>query len=126
MTRQSDRVFVSEIECASAIGVTDEERAAPQRLSIDVEVMTDLRAAAVSDDVADSVDYGQIVRMVADMAGDREYRLLETLAERIADGVLTELGGDSVRVLVRKLTAPIPTPLKFVSVEVVRQSKNRA
>ncbi len=126
MTGRSDRVFVSEIECSSAIGVTDEERAAGQRLSIDVEVMTDLRAAAVSDDVADSVDYGQIVRMVADMAGDREYRLLETLAERIADGVLTELGGDSVRVLVRKLTAPIPTPLKFVSVEVVRQSKNRA
>lgn len=123
---RADRIFVSEIECPSFIGVSEAERSTPQRLSIDVEVSTDLARAAASDDIADSVDYAEIVALVVELAGERKYHLLEMLAERIADRVLTRLGGDSVRVLVRKLTAPIPTPVKFVSVEVFRKAESGA
>jgi dihydroneopterin aldolase len=116
-----DRIFVSEIECLSSIGVSAGERATPQTLSVDVEVICDLGPAARSDSIADSLDYGTIVSTVVDLAGQREYKLLETLAERIADAILSGLGGESIRVLVRKPSPPLPTPLGFVSVEVSRR-----
>ncbi len=126
MTAQRDKVFVSEIECIASIGVSREERSMPQRLSIDVEVRTDARAAATHDDIGRAIDYGRIVATVVDLAAGREYHLLETLAESIAGRILSELGGQSVRVLVRKLTAPIPTPHGFVAVEVVREAESDA
>lgn len=122
MTGRRDKVIVSEIECIASIGVSREERSMPQRLSIDVEVRTDAGPAAATDDIGRAVDYGRIVATVVELAAGRQYHLLETLAEAIAERILSELGGVAVRVLVRKLTAPIPTPHGFVAVEVVREA----
>ena len=120
MTSTPDRIFVSEIECFSSIGVTASERAKPQKLVVDVEVQCDLRTPARTDSIDDSLDYGEIVAVVVDLAGRGEYKLLETLAELIASAVLSHLGGESVRVLVRKPSPPLPTPLRFVAVELSR------
>ena len=120
MTASSDRIFVSEIECFSAIGVTASEREKQQKLIVDVEVKCDLRKAAGSDSINDALDYGKIEALVIDLAGGREYKLLETLAELISSAVLGELGGESVRVFVRKPDVRLNTPLGFVAVEVSR------
>jgi dihydroneopterin aldolase len=122
MSRSRDRIFVSRIACAAAIGVSAEERSLVQHLSVDVEVWCDLRAAAASDSIDDTVDYGRIVARVVDLAGGRQYVLLEALAGRIADAVLADLGGAAVRVRVRKLTPPLPSPVGFASVEVFREA----
>ena len=126
MTTSPDRIFVSEIECISSIGVTADERGKPQKLSVDVEVHCDLRKAGATDSVDDSIDYGQIVATVVELAGRREYKLLESLAELIASAILSDLGGESIRVLVRKLSPPIPTRLGFVAVEVSRNQSETA
>jgi dihydroneopterin aldolase len=120
-----DRIFVSEIACLASIGVTAEERATPQPLSVDVDLEHDLRMAGASDAMADSIDYGRIVARVVELAGEQEYHLLERLATRVAEAVLEELGGAAVRVLVRKLEPPIPTSVGFVSVEVFRERVER-
>lgn len=115
-----DRIFVSRIECSTHVGVGDAERRSKQALVIDVELWIDTRRAAESDSIEDSVDYGEIVARTVRLATEREYRLLEALAERVAGEVL-DLGGQAVRVLVRKPKPPIATSLEYVSVEVFRE-----
>ena len=120
-----DRIFVSGIECVANVGVGDAERGVRQRLVIDVELWTDSRKAGASDSIEDSIDYGEIVGRTVRIAGEREYHLLETVAERLAAEVL-DLGGRAARVLVRKPEPPIETPLEYVSVEVFRDRKGPA
>jgi dihydroneopterin aldolase len=115
-----DKIIVSAIDCVAAIGVGPEERALRHRLSVDIEVSTDTRIAAGSDSLEDAIDYSGIVSLVSRLAGEREYHLIETLAERIAGRVLSDCGGDSVTVRVRKMPPPLEARVGFVAVEVVR------
>jgi dihydroneopterin aldolase len=111
---------VSDIDCVAAIGVTPEERTMKQRLSVDVEVTTDVRKAAGSDSLKDALDYAEVVRLVVKLADSRDFHLIETFAELIAGRVLSDLTGDTVRVVVRKLTPVLSSRVRFVSVEIVR------
>ena len=120
MNNPTDKICVSDIDCVAAIGVTPEERTMRQRLSVDVEVTTDVRKAAETDSLKDALDYAEIVRMVVELAGQRDFHLIETFAELIAGRVLSELKGDTVRVVVRKLTPVLSSRVRFVSVEIVR------
>jgi dihydroneopterin aldolase len=116
----ADRILVSAIECVSAIGVSTPERSLGNRLSIDVEVSTDTRGAAASDSIEDAVDYSEIVALVARLAGDGEYHLIEALAERIATAVLEDFGVREVRVAVRKQPPPMAAPVGSVGVDIFR------
>lgn len=116
----TDIVIVSGIDCVAAVGVSSAERSLKHRLSVDVEVSTDTRQAGRSDSLEDAIDYADVVSLVARIAGEREYALIEALAERIAGGVLSECGGQSVRVRVRKMPPPLASRVGFVGVEIVR------
>jgi len=122
----SDRVVVSAVECIVGIGVTAEERAVRQRLSVDIEVSTDTRRAARSDSLEDAIDYGPIVAMLADLTSGREFHLIETLAEEISERVLRDFGGEAVRVVVRKHPPPLALPVGFVAVEIWRSAPGRS
>ena len=121
MTSPPDKIFVSDIDCVAAIGVTSEERTIKQRLSVDVEVATDVRKAARSDSFKDALDYAEVVRIVVELAGSRDFHLIETFAELIAGRVLSDLSGDTARVVVRKLAPVLSSRVRFVSVEIVRR-----
>jgi len=116
----TDKLIVSAIDCVVSLGVTPEERAVKQRLSIDVEISTDTRKAARSDSLEDAIDYGGIVTLIADLSRRGEYRLIETLAEEIAARVLGYSGGVAVCVRVRKRPPPLDARIGFASVEIVR------
>ena len=116
----TDKILVSEIECVAAIGVTAEERKVKQRLSVDVEVSTDTRRAAQTDRLKDTIDYAQIVTLVVELAGSREFHLVETFAELIAGRVRADLGGGTIRVVVRKSPPDLSDQVRFVSVEIAR------
>lgn len=118
----TDKVVVRGLECVVAIGVSAEERAVPQRLSIDIEISTDTRQAARTDSLEDAIDYGPIVAMVVRLVSGREYRLIERLAEDVAAAVLAQHGGEGVRVVVRKVPPPLAAPLRYVAVEVERKA----
>ena len=120
LTTPPDKICVSDIDCVAAIGVTPEERTMKQRLSVDVEVTTDVRKAAESDSLKDALDYAEIVRIVVELGGSRDFHLIETFAELIAGQVLSDLQGGSVRVVVRKLTPVLSSRVRFVAVEIVR------
>ena len=96
-----DKVILSGARLPVHIGVTREERAAPQDVVVDVELHLDTRAAGRADDLRLSVDYAA-VREVIGQAAQRPCALVETLAERIAAAILEEFPAEAVRVLVRK------------------------
>ena len=115
-----DRILISAIDCVAAIGVTPEERTIRQRLSIDVELSTDTAKPARTDSLKDAIDYARVAASVAEVCRGRDYHLIETVAEHVAERVLSGFPISRVRVLVRKVS-PVAEPLvNYVSVEIVR------
>ena len=83
-----DRLMIRGLELRCVIGVQDWERRMPQRVVVDMELRGDFSAAADSDDLVDAVDYRTVCTKAIEVAAEGEYRLVETLADRIARAVL--------------------------------------
>lgn len=116
----SDIITITGIRSFGRHGVFDHERRDGQEFSVDVIARVDARAAAASDDLADSVDYGAMAQLAHDVLAGEPVNLIETVAERIAAGILAMPGVLGVEVTVHKPQAPIPVPFDDVSVTVVR------
>jgi 7,8-dihydroneopterin aldolase/epimerase/oxygenase len=112
----TDRIMLTGLRVRGRHGVYEHERASGQDFVVDLAVWLDLRAAAASDDLADTVDYGALARRAAEIVGGPPCRLIETVAGRVADAVLTDTRVQAVEVTVHKPDAPIP--LEFVDVAV--------
>lgn len=122
MADHTDRIEVHGLQALGIHGVLPEERQRRQPFGIDVDITADLRAAGRSDDLADTIDYGEVAEAVVAEVEGAHADLLEHLAERIAQRVLTLAGGraTSVTVTVRKLRPPIPVDLSSVAVRITR------
>lgn len=116
----SDVITITGIRSFGRHGLFEHERTDGQEFSVDIVARIDARAAAASDDIADSVDYGAIAQLAHDILGGQPVNLIETVAERIAVGILAIHGVLGVEVTVHKPQAPIPVPFDDVSVTVVR------
>ena len=102
-------------------GAGGAERSAPQPLEIDLLVGAALAAAAASDELVDTVDYGRLCEAVAGAVAAGAVALLEHLAEKIARAVLA--ADDRVEVVevgVRKLRPPVPHDLASAGVRLTR------
>jgi dihydroneopterin aldolase len=116
----SDRVKLTGLRLRGNHGVFEHERRDGQDFVIDVELELDTRAAATSDDLADTVDYGTLAQHIADIVGGEPVNLIETLAERIAEACLSDGRVRVALVEVHKPQAPIPLAFNDVSVYVRR------
>ena len=83
-----DKVILQEMEFPCRLGVSASERQDPQRILVDVEWFADLSDAAAGDDLAASVDYEEVYSQVQEVVTGREYKLLETVTEKIAQRLL--------------------------------------
>jgi dihydroneopterin aldolase len=101
-------------------GVFPEERENGQLFIVDLEVHADVRPASSSDDLADTIDYGALAHVVADVVGGEPSNLIESVAERIAEVVLRDERIESVKVTLHKPSAPIPLTFTDVAVEIER------
>lgn len=115
-----DRIALTGLEVFAHHGVFDFERAAGQRFVIDVELAVDLRPAASSDALAQTVHYGELAEAIVDSVAKDPVDLIETVAERVAAVVLSFAGVHSVRVTVHKPDAPIAATFTDVSVSLLR------
>src|SRR5262249_18295706 len=118
--KPTDKVLISRIDCVAAIGVTAEERTFKQRLSIDVEFVLDVRKGAETDSLRDTIDYGDVAKVVAEICASRDFHLIETVAEQIATRILSGFPIPEIRVLVRKIAPVVEPSVAHVSVEIVR------
>lgn len=115
------RIELRDLRALGVHGVLDEERARAQPFSIDVDAWLDVAAAAESDDLADTADYGAIAVRAAEVVATRHFELLEALAAAVAGEVLeADARIDRVEVTVRKLRPPVPCDLGTAAVRVSR------
>ena len=85
-----DTVFIRELRADTVIGVYDWERRVRQTVVLDLEMATDSRRAASSDGIDDALDYAAVSGRLLSFIGDSEFQLIETLAEQVAEIVLSE------------------------------------
>ena len=121
----SDRIALTGIRIFGRHGVYDDERRDGQDFVVDVTMHVDTRRAASTDDVADTVHYGEVAEQIAAIVGGEPVNLLETLAARIADRLLENATIHAVRVTVHKPDAPIPVPFDDVTVTIDRIAPDR-
>lgn len=100
MTR--DRLLLEGMEFYGYHGDIEAERALGGRYRVDLEVAADLRAAGRSDSLEDTLDYVRCFQLVREVVEERQYRLLEALAQAIADAVLGQAHAEAVTVRVAK------------------------
>ncbi len=85
-----DKVFIRGLKVDTVIGVYDWERKVRQTLLVDVEMSTDIRAAAADDDLSKALDYHRISICLQEVGKENAFQLIETLAEKMADVLLAE------------------------------------
>jgi dihydroneopterin aldolase len=98
----SDRIFLHGLTTECIIGFIDWERRVKQSVVLDIELPVDCRRAALTDDVADTLDYKKVAKRVLSFVEGSEFQLVETLAHRLALVVLSEFGLPWVRISLNK------------------------
>jgi dihydroneopterin aldolase len=97
-----DRVFLRGLTAECIIGFIDWERRVRQTVVVDLEVPVDCARAALTDEVGDTVDYKKVAKRVLAFIEASEFKLVETLAHRLAMLLLEEFGLEWVRLQVNK------------------------
>ena len=97
-----DIIFLHDLKVDTVIGIWDWERKIRQTVVIDIDMAADIRKAAASDQVEDTLNYKGVAKRVQQFVADSEFQLVETLAERIAGIVTDEFDVPWVRVRVAK------------------------
>lgn len=117
MNEPGDRIELRGLRVFGRHGVFDHEKAEGQEFVVDLVVHADLAAAAASDDLADTLDYGALARRAADVVGGPSRDLIESVAGAVADAVLAADGRvREVEVTLHKPSAPIPLAFDDVAV----------
>jgi len=101
-TQTTDRIFLRGLTAECIIGFIDWERRVKQTVVVDLELPVDCGRAALSDDVADTVDYKRVAKRTLAYIEASEFKLVETLAHRLALLLLEEFGIEWVRLSINK------------------------
>ncbi len=118
----TDRIVLTGLRAHGRHGVLAAERNQGQDFVVDLTAWLDLGAASESDKLTDTLDYGELARRAAEIVGGPPCDLIETVAGRIADELMTDERVHAVEVTIHKPTAPIPVDFADVAV-VVRRSR---
>ncbi|MGD8742588.1 MAG: dihydroneopterin aldolase [Granulosicoccaceae bacterium] len=97
-----DIIFLHNLKVDTVIGIFDWERKIKQSVVIDLDMAADIRKAAASDAIDDTLDYKAVAKRLISFVGESEFQLVETLTEKIAEIVLSEFNVPWVRVRLNK------------------------
>ncbi len=101
-----DTIQIEDLEVHFRVGVPEDERATPQKLLLCLTLEHPLEMAARSRRLEDTIDYGTLTQSLTEFGKDREWVLIETLAEEIADWVLQTYHPNAVTIEVKKFIIP--------------------
>ena len=122
---QLDEITLTGLRVFGRHGVFDFEREQGQHFIVDVRMHLSVVRAAETDDVTDTVHYGEVADRIVEIVGGEPVNLLETLATRIADDLLQDARLQRVSVTVHKPQAPIDAEFADVAVTVHRSQPER-
>ena len=104
-------------------GYYEAERELGQRFELDIEVQCDLGAAAKNDDLESTIDYRKVYSIAKDAFENYKFKLLETVADRIAEQILESFTVEAVLIRVRKPHVPLRGFLDHIEIEIRRTKK---
>jgi dihydroneopterin aldolase len=97
-----DKIFLRELTTEAVIGIFDWEREVKQTIALYLEMSADIRRAARSDSIGDTLNYKAVAKRVLAYVKETRFQLVETLSEEVARLILTEFPVDWVRVTLHK------------------------
>ena len=106
-----DKIILTDLRIDAVIGIWDWEKRNPQTITIDLEMLTDIKKASQSDSIKDALDYKTVSKRVKQFIQESQFNLIETLAENVAKIILEEF---DVQWLKLKISKPFA----------IRDSKN--
>jgi 7,8-dihydroneopterin aldolase/epimerase/oxygenase len=121
----ADRITLTGLRVRGHHGVYDHEKRDGQEFVVDLTVWLDLDRAAATDDVTDTLHYGELATRVAEIVGGEPRDLIETVGTEIADDVMADGRAHAVEVTIHKPHAPIPLDFADVAVTIRRSRRAR-
>jgi dihydroneopterin aldolase len=97
-----DTIFLRDLRITTIVGIWEWERRMPQVVSIDLDMAADIRKAAASDAIEDTLNYKAVTKRIQAFVGESRFDLIETMADRVAAIITDEFGVPWVRVSVHK------------------------
>lgn len=119
----TDRITLTGLRVRGRHGVFEHERRDGQDFLVDVTVWLDLDRAAATDDLTETLHYGELAERAAAIVAGEPRNLIETVAAEIADDVMKDQRAHAVEVTIHKPSAPIP--LTFADVSVTARRSRR-
>jgi len=113
----SDRIHIEQLEISTRVGVLEEERAVPQRLTVSISLWPCRETRDLGDKIDNTVNYSAVAEETKNFVRDQSFNLIETLADRLAMHLLKTFPTPKVAVELRKF--PLKDA-KYVSVTVTR------
>jgi len=100
-----DIIFLQALEIETVIGIYDWERQIKQKVVVDIEMVADIRKAAASDHIDDTLNYKAVAKRIISFVEESSFQLVETLTERIAEIILDEFEVPWVKISLNKIGA---------------------
>lgn len=116
------KITIVDLEVFYSVGVTDQERAEPQRLLITVDLSFDFSSASVSDRIEKTINYHSVAQDLMNFGKGRSWKLLEKLVANLADMLLGQYQPEIVTVVIKKFAIP---QARYVAVSLTRSRGGR-
>ena len=97
-----DIIYLHDLKIDTVIGIFEWERRVKQAVILDLDMAADIRKAAASDKIVDTLDYKAVAKRLIEYVGNNQFQLVETLAERVAEIVLNEFNIIWLRLRINK------------------------
>lgn len=117
-----DQIKIEDLEVFANHGVFPEENVLGQKFVVSAVLYTDTRKAGLTDELPASIHYGEVSSFITEYLKSHTYKLLERVAESLAEALLLQTPGlEKVELEIKKPWAPVGLPLKTVSVKIERE-----
>ncbi len=120
----TDIIFLEDLEFTGQHGWFSHERRLGCRFRLSLSLHCSIRAAAKSDQLEDTIDYGRVAERALEIGRHKSYRLLERLAEEICDTLLREFSIQQVALTLKKLEPPVMGHPSAVGLRISRRKSN--
>lgn len=119
-----DKIIMKNLSFYGYHGAMKEENILGQKFFIDIDLYVDLKKAGNSDCVEDTVHYGEAYKIVKEVVENKRFKLIEALAENIAEEILNNFPlVKEINIIIKKPEAPVPGIFDYFGVE-IRRKKN--
>lgn len=115
-----DKIIIKNACFLCNAGVSQEERRKKQEIFIDIELFLDIKKVSQTDDINKAINYSTIHNSIKNLIENKEYKLIEAIAEDIAKNILENFAISEVLVRIKKPQALADRNVSYVGVEIIR------